>query len=175
MPSTEIQKQLRMPLLLSKEEADKAGSLAVFSEIVIDASASVVREKFLDFEQWPKWTNIMHIEVAQGNLNDLESKPPCKLNLKLNLDNKEEPKKIAVPTVGVNNENAFAWGASMPLLFKVDHVFLFETVADDETKTRFVHYEYAGGMIGVVMKGMMKKMPQAYDKFNADFKKFVEE
>ena len=164
-----------MPLLLSKEEADKAGTLAAFSEIVIDAPATVVREKFLDFEQWSKWTNIMHIEVAKGNVNDLDSKTPCKLNLKLNLDNKEEPEKLpAVPTVSVNSENAFAWGASAPLLFKVDHVFLFETVADDETKTRFVHYEYAGGMMGVVMKKMMKKMPQAYDKFNEDFKKFVE-
>ena len=58
------------------------------------------------------------------------------------------------------------------LLFKVDHIFLFETVAGDETKTRFVHYEYAGGMSRVVTKGMTKKMPQACGKFNTDFKKF---
>ena len=58
------------------------GKRTVFTEINIDASSELVRNKFLEFSKWSKWCKVIpKIRVLSGDINNLETKPKLDLTL----------------------------------------------------------------------------------------------
>ncbi|MDC3246769.1 hypothetical protein OAT66_01665, partial [Candidatus Marinimicrobia bacterium] len=102
------------------------GKRTVYTEVNINASPEVVKNKFLAFNKWSEWCKVIpQIKVLNGDINNLESKP--KLDLTLDFDRKKDPQKAPVnPIVIVNNKEVFVWGIHNGFLIKAEHVFVFE-------------------------------------------------
>ena len=66
------------------------GKRTVFTEINIDASSELVRNKFLEFSKWSKWCKVIpKIRVLSGDINNLETK----IRFNIRFWEKERPSK----------------------------------------------------------------------------------
>ena len=147
------------------------GKRTVFTEINIDASSELVRNKFLEFSKWSKWCKVIpKISVLSGDINNLETKP--KLDLTLDFGRKKDPQKAPVnPIVTVNNKDVFVWGIYNGFLIKADHVFVFESI-NDRKGTHLIHYERMTGILGpfLITKKLKENMTKSYNIMNQDLK-----
>ena len=152
------------------------GKRTVYTEVNINASPEVVKNKFLAFNKWSEWCKVIpQIKVLNGDINNLESKP--KLDLTLDFDRKKDPQKAPVnPIVIVNNEEVFVWGIHNGFLIKAEHVFVFEPINDGK-ETHLIHYEKITGMLSpfIMTKKMKVTMTEHYNIMNQDLKNLCEQ
>lgn len=178
------------PISSNREEFEKFNKekncVGVYTELIIDAPPSVVRSKFLDFEQRTEWDPFFRkIEVIKGSL-DLESdddviiQPALKITLDMNMDG--SPSKCFKPVVKVyqNDQDSLVWGIRFTPcgygLACVDHAHLFLPFDNNGAVTKFVHYERFGGAIGRLLLLIDKdQLTNAYDTVNQGLKKVSEE
>lgn len=151
------------------------GKQIAFTEIQINASPEVVRAKFLDFEKWSSWNDVIpKIAVKSGDISKLETKP--KLDLTLDFGRKNDPSQAPVnPVVSENNATVFNWGFKLWFFLSAEHVFLFEPINNGKG-TRLVHYEAMNGILkSFVMSEKTKaNMTNRYNSMNQGLKKLCE-
>ena len=157
-----------------KQASEVTGKTTAYTEVIINASPEVVRERFLDFEKWSKWNTVFpKIAVEKGNINDLTTKPT--LDLVINFGRKNDPAPAPTnPKVYENSPEVFYWGFNWGIL-KAQHVHIFESI-DGGKKTRFIHYEKMSGLMkGLIMKPAMREnMVTKYNTMNTAFKTYCE-
>jgi len=157
-----------------KQASEVTGKTTAYTEVIINASPEVVRERFLDFEKWSKWNTVFpKIAVEKGNINDLTTKPT--LDLVINFGRKNDPAPAPTnPKVYENSPEVFYWGFNWGIL-KVQHVHIFESI-DGGKKTRFINYEKMSGLMkGLIMKPAMREnMVAKYNTMNTAFKTYCE-
>ena len=157
-----------------KQASEVTGKTTAYTEVIINASPEVVRERFLDFEKWSKWNTVFpKIAVEKGNINDLTTKPT--LDLVINFGRKNDPAPAPTnPKVYENSPEVFYWGFNWGIL-KAQHVHIFESI-DGGKKTRFINYEKMSGLMkGLIMKPAMREnMVAKYNTMNTAFKTYCE-
>ena len=157
-----------------KQASEVTGKTTAYTEVIINASPEVVRERFLDFEKWSKWNTVFpKIAVEKGNINDLTTKPT--LDLVINFGRKNDPAPAPTnPKVYENSPEVFYWGFNWGIL-KAQHVHIFESI-DGGKKTRFINYEKMSGLMkGLIMKPAMREnMVTKYNTMNTAFKTYCE-
>ena len=157
-----------------KQASEVTGKTTAYTEVIINASPEVVRERFLDFEKWSKWNTVFpKIAVEKGNINDLTTKPT--LDLVINFGRKNDPAPAPTnPKVYENSPEVFYWGVNWGIL-KAQHVHIFESI-DGGKKTRFINYEKMSGLMkGLIMKPAMREnMVAKYNTMNTAFKTYCE-
>ena len=160
----------------SHQASEIEGKHVAYTEIEINASPEVVREKFLEFEKWGEWNSVIPaIAVKTGDINDLSTEPT--LELTLDFGRKGDPSPAPLfPAVYDNNEEVFNWGFKKGGLISAEHVFIFEPINDGKG-TRFLHYEKMKGMLKsfIMTKKTKANMTEHYNKMNAALKVICEQ
>lgn len=139
---------------------------SIHTEIIIQASATKVWQKLMDFPNYPQWNPFIHIEgraeVGQSLKNTiyLEGQKP----------------QIFKPTVlEVQAERKFRWMGHLFFrgLFDGEHFFHLEAI--DETQTRLIHGENFSGIFKGLILGMIKRQTIAgFEQMNLALKKLCE-
>ena len=149
------------------------GIRIVYTEIDIDASSELVRNKFLEFSNWSKWCKVIpEIKVISSDIDHLETKP--KLVLKLDFGRKKDPQKAPMnPIVTENSKDLFVWGIYNGFLIKAEHVFVFEPI-NNSKGTHLIHYERMTGILSpfLIKKKVKANMTKRYNIMNQDLKLF---
>lgn len=86
------------------------------------------------------------------------------------------------PVVRHNTSALFSWTGSLPGIFTGEHRFGFEAIAEQPDRTRLVHEEQFGGLLGFLMGGGVvanaagwnEHTRVGFESFNRDFKAWVE-
>jgi hypothetical protein len=147
------------------------GKRTVYTEIDIDASTELVKNKFLEFYNWSKWCKVIpEIKVISGDIDNLETKP--KFDLTLDFGRKKDPQKAPMnPIVTINNRDVFVWGIYNGFIIKAEHVFVFEPI-NDSKGTHLIHYERMTGILSpfLITKKVKANMTKRYNIMNQDFK-----
>ena len=158
-----------------KSKGEINGKRTVYTEININASPEAVKRTFLEFSKWSDWCKVIpQIQVVNGDINNLESKP--KLELTLDFGREKDPQKFPVnPIVTVNSKDVFVWGLYNGFLMKAEHVFVFIPTNDGEG-THLIHYERMTGMLSpfIMTKKVKVNMAEHYNIMNQDLKKLCE-
>jgi hypothetical protein len=154
-----------------KNADEVKGKRIVYTEIDIDASSELVRNKFLEFSNWSKWCKVIpEIKVISGDIENLETKP--KLDLTLDFGRKKDPQKAPMnPIVTVNSRDVFVWGIYNGFMIKAEHVFVFEPI-NDSKGTHLIHYERMSGILSpfLITKKVKANMTKHYNIMNKDLK-----
>ena len=147
----------------------------VYTEIDINASPEIVREKFLEFDKWSEWCKVIpQISVASGDIYKLETKP--KLDLTLDFGQKNDPAKSpASPRLTVNSPKVLVWGLYSGFILKAEHVFVFQPI-DGGKGTHLIHYERMTGLLSPLLltKKVSVNMKKHYNIMNEDLKSICE-
>ena len=147
------------------------GKRTVYTEIDIDASTELVKNKFLEFSKWSKWCKVIpKIKVLSGDIDNLETKP--KLDLTLDFGRNKDPQKAPMnPIVTVNNRDLFVWGIYNGFLIKAEHVFVFEPI-NNSKGTHLIHYERMTGILSpfIITKKVKANMTKRYNIMNQNLK-----
>ena len=158
-----------------KSKGEINGKRTVYTEININASPEAVKRTFLEFSKWSDWCKVIpQIQVVNGNINNLESRP--KLELTLDFGREKDPQKVPVnPIVTVNSKEVFVWGLYNGFLMKAEHVFVFKPTNDGKG-THLIHYERMTGILSplVMTKKIKVTMTEHYNIMNQDLKKLCE-
>jgi hypothetical protein len=155
-----------------KNADEVKGKRIVYTEIDIDASSELVRNKFLEFSNWSKWCKVIpEIKIISGDIDNLETKP--KLDLTLDFGRKKDPQKSPMnPIVSVNTKDVFVWGIYNGFLIKAEHVFVFEPI-NDSKGTHLIHYERMSGILSpfIITRKVKENMTKHYRTMNQNLQK----
>ena len=157
-----------------KSAAEVKGKRTAYTELLIKASPTEVRDRFLRLEDWPTWNSVItKVVVLEGNLNDASGK--TRIDALFHMDTTKVPQKAPMKLwLTENNEEAFVWEVKSGLLLKAYHVFLF-LPAEDGKATRLIHYEKMTGFLSLFMSKKVKnRMVDRYGRMNEDLKKICE-
>ncbi|RDK37610.1 hypothetical protein M752DRAFT_279616 [Aspergillus phoenicis ATCC 13157] len=141
----------------------------LFTEIIINAAPSAVREAFLDFASLPTYHTSFYQSIHLPNQHG-PAKPGD--SLICTVDNIPYP-----AIVEVNTSSEFTWRGYIfwNWLFNGLHSFKFEPLDTDSTKTRFVQCEEWGGLLGGALWLIgRRKMVTGFNNFNEDLKRHME-
>ena len=155
-----------------KNADEVKGKRIVYTEIDIDASSELVRNKFLEFSNWSKWCKVIpEIKIISGDIDNLETKP--KLDLTLDFGRKKDPQKSPMnPIVSVNTKDVFVWGIYNGFLIKAEHVFVFEPI-NNSKGTHLIHYERMSGILSpfIITRKVKENMTKHYRTMNQNLQK----
>ena len=129
------------------------GTLArIDTEIEIQAPVAEVWRVFTDFEDHASWNTFCEIrgDIKVGNIiNMLVIKKSMKFKpLVLTFDG----------TSPIRKEFRWVGNLGAPGLFDGEHFFIFETVAGDSSKTRFIHGEKFSGCLTLTLLCLIESL-----------------
>jgi hypothetical protein len=167
----------------------------LFTKIEIAAPPSIVRERFLQFEQIPtyspngffKWVGPAEknapLEPGTRMHNVLEGMVIDPIILvssdQFQLIERGEQRLIVEKE---NSEKCFRWRGTWHEIFTGEHSFRFEQSENLKGGTTFIHEEVFSGLLGSLMGegplakmlGFREKTKRGFEGFNGDFKTWVE-
>ncbi|GKZ24648.1 hypothetical protein AbraIFM66951_011918 [Aspergillus brasiliensis] len=144
--------------------------MMIFTEIIIDAASSAVRQAFLNFATLPTYHTSFFQSIHLRNHDDGPAKPGDPLICTVH--------NIPFPTiVEVNTASVFSWRGYIiwNWMFNGLYSFQFEPLDTDGTKTRFVQWEELGGLLGGALWLFgRRKVVAGFNNFNGDLKRHIE-
>jgi len=140
----------------------------ILTSIEIAAPPTVVREKFLDFSQIPKYSSGFFKSVAP-------KVPGTALEPGVLLETTIAGTTIT-PTIFENKPEVFSWKGGLPLgLLTGIHSFRFEESKVTPGSTTFHQDEIFTGIAAApILYAIRDSTTKGYESFNADLKKWVE-
>lgn len=146
------------------------------SSVVIDENVEAVRDAFLNFKDYPKFSEfIQSIEITTPGKTAAELAKGDVLKVKLLLPVSQR-ENIFDPVVIENTEKRFQWKGNLAFdtIFSGTHTFEFLPV-DDGAKTKVVQSEEFTGLLAwPVMKLIGEDTKKGFGMFNASLKSHVE-
>lgn len=163
-------------------------TVSVSAQIEILAAPSVVRSKFLEFEQSKQWQKSWTIELTEPGKQptDLVAGDVVKVNMqgmtfrpiiavRLTISSSFTSLHRLLNFIQSNTPESFVWEGRVPFLFSGKHYFDFAPSKQNPGGTTFVQREdFTGPLVTLALPWKNKGPSENWKAFNAALKKEVE-